>query len=240
MSSPTVSSAPIAPEAPGREFDFLTWFEVNKQVIVTGLAVVVAAVVAGMIVSWRRGQSEANAGHALHVATMTEGAITSQALLQVAADHSGTHAAERARLMAAGQLFAEAKYGEAQAQFEKFAADFGNSPLLPSAVLGIASALDAQNKSAEAIAAYQRVITSYGTDAVANQARLAKARLHEAANQPAQALALYDEALKDQTAFGRERVVLARAQLLQKHPELEKPATPAAVAMPAVATPPAK
>lgn len=239
MSSPSVSQSPIAPENPGPEFDFLTWFEVNKKVIVTVVAAIVAAVIAGMIVNWRRGQNEADAGQALHAAT-AGGTLNSQALLQVAATHSGTHAAERARVMAAGQLFAEGKYAEAQAQFEKFAADFADSPLQPAAALGIASSLDAQGKSAEAIAAYQRVITGFSTDAVAGQARLAKARLHEIANQPAQALALYDEGLKDPTALGRERFVLARARLLQQHPELEKPATPAPVAAPAAATPPAK
>jgi tetratricopeptide (TPR) repeat protein len=230
----------VAPENPGREFDFLTWFEVNKQILVTGLAVVVAAVIAGMIVNWRHGQGEASAGRALHAATAAGGAMNSQSLLQIAADHSGTRAAEHARLLAAGQLFAEGKYADAQTQFEKFSADFGGSPLLPTAELGVASSLDAQNKTAEAIAAYQRVIASYATDAVANQARVAKARLLEAANQPAQALALYDEALKDATSYGREAVVLSRARLVQQHPELEKPAAPAALPAPATTTPPAK
>jgi tetratricopeptide (TPR) repeat protein len=233
MSSPTVSPSPLTPENHGPEFDFLTWFEVNKRTISTVVAAVVAAVIAYMIVSWRRGQSETAASRALHAATATEAAINSQALLQVAAGHAGTHAAERARLLAAGQLFAEGKYAEAQSEFAKFSADFAASPLVPTAALGVASALDAQNKTTEAIAAYQTVISSYGTDAVAGQARVAKARLLEAANQPAQALALYDEALRDSASLSRERVVLSRARLLQQHPELDKPLTTNAVAAPA-------
>ena len=233
MSSSTVSPSPAAPEKQGPEFDFLTWFELYKKAIAIVLAAVVAAVLAFMIMNWRRGQSEAEGGRALHTATATESAINSQALLQVAAAHAGTHAAERARLLAGGQLFAEGKYAEAQSEFAKFTADYAASPLVPTAELGVASALDAQNKTTEAIAAYEHVISTYRTDAVANQARLAKARLHEAASQPAQALALYDEALKDTASLSRETAVLSRARLLQQHPELEKPPTTNAVAVPA-------
>lgn len=242
MSLPIVSSSPTTPESPGREFDFLTWFEVNKKLILALLGAVVLAVIVLMVLRWKGDQAEAEASRALLAAATpaTPGAaVSSQAFLQVAEKNPGTHAAERARLLAAGQLFAEGKFADAQTQFEKFVADFAASPLLSTALLGTASALDAQNKKDAALTAYQGVITGYGKDAVATQARLALARLHEEAGQGARALALYDELAKDSGGLGLQQVMIARARLLQLHPELEQPAgtnafvAPAAPALPA-------
>ena len=239
MSSTTVTPSPAAPEPSAPEFDFLTWFEVNKKILVAALAALVLAVITVMIVRWNRDHAEADASQALLVASTPatpEAALSSQALLQVAEAHRGTHAAERARLLAAGQLFSEGKYAEAQTQFERFNADFPENPLAATATLGIASALDAQGKTADAIAAYQRVIGSFAGDPAAVQAKFAKAGLHEANHQSAEALAIYDDLLR---TAGSQQVLLARGRLLQLHPELDKPATNAPVvpATPKAATP---
>ncbi len=230
MSSPSPSSFPTLPEGTSEpQFDLLTWLEVNKKLLAGAAAAVVVAVVATMFVRYQREQTEVAADRALLAVTSSgtsEAAVPSAKYLEVAAAHSGTRAAERARILAAGRLFAEGKPADARAQFEKFAADFPDSPLAGTAALGIASALDAENKSTDAIAAYQRVIGTYGTESVASQARLAKARLHEAANQPELALALYDDITKSATAASAvQPAMAARAALLQKHPELDKPST---------------
>lgn len=233
MSSTTATPSPTTPEKSEPEFDFLTWFEVNKKLLAATLAALVLAVITVMVVRWNRDREEAEASRALLAASTPatpEAKVSSQALLQLAEAHRGTHAAERARLLAAGHLFAEGKYAEAQTQFERFGADFPDSALAGTASLGVASALDAQNKTNEAIAAYQRVIGSFGTEAVAIQAKLAKAGLLEANRQSAEALALYDDLLR---TAGSQQVLLARARLLQLHPELDKPVTntPAAKAI---------
>jgi tetratricopeptide (TPR) repeat protein len=239
MSSTIVTASPDAPENAAPEFDLLTWFEVNKKIIAAAFAALVLAVITMMIVRYNRDRAEAEAGRALLAATTLatpEAKLSSQALLLVADSHHGTHASEHARLLAAGQLFAEGKYAEAQAQFARFNTDYPDSLLAGTAALGIASVLDAQGKSAEAIAAYQRVIGSFGTESVAIQAKLAKAALHEAAQQSAEALALYDDLLRTAAS---QPVMAARARLLQQHPELEKPmATNAPVAPAAKAVAP--
>lgn len=229
MSSPSPSSFPTLPEGTSEpQFDLLTWLEVNKKLLAGAAAAVVVAVIATMFVRYQREQTEVAADRALLAVTSsgTPEAAVPSAKFEVAAAHSGTRAAERARILAAGRLFAEGKPADARAQFEKFATDFPDSPLAGTAALGIASALDAENKAADAIAAYQRVIGTYGTESVASQARLAKARLHEAANQPELALALYDDITKSATAASAvQPAMAARAALLQKHPELDKPST---------------
>ncbi len=233
MSSPSPSSFPTLPEGTSEpQFDLLTWLEVNKQLLVGAAAAIVVAVIATMFVRYQHEQTEVAADRALLAVTSSgtpEAAVSSAKFLEVAAAHSGTRAAERARMLAAGRLFTEGKPADARAQFEKFAADFPDSPLAGTAALGIASALDAENKATDAIAAYQRVIGTYGTESIASQARLSKARLHEAANQPELALALYDDITKSATATtsssALQPAMAARAALLQKHPELDKPST---------------
>jgi TolA-binding protein len=229
MSSPKPSSFPTLPAGTSEpDFDLITWLEVNKKTLLAVLAALVLATVVTMFVRWQHTNAEAEANRALLAATIKEtpgAAADSATLLKIADEHAGTRAAERARLLAATQLFAEGKPAEARAQFEKFNADYPDSSLAGTAALGIASSFDAENKSAEAVAAYQRVIGSFGTEPVAAQARLAKALLHEAANQPEQALALYDELAKSPTAGAEaQAAMVARARLLQKHPELDKPA----------------
>lgn len=233
MSSPATTPSPTASAAPSTggavPFDFLTWFELNRGRVLTGIGVVCAVVVALMVVRARR-QTEIRAAAAALLAVTpvaTPGQPPPPAdplkLLEVSRKFPGTPAALQARLRAAGRLFAEGKYAEAQAEFAAVEAAQADGPLLGIALLGTGSCLDAQNKSSEAVAAYDRVISLFPADAPAQQARLSKARLVQG-TQPAQALGLLDEILRNEYAIGYQEIAsAARSRLLAQHPELDVP-----------------
>lgn len=230
MSTTTEVVVPVPPPAQDNPpFDFITWFELNRTRIFAGVAVIVVAVVIFLFIRWQTEQKEMAAAQALTSAlnnTSAAGQPNAAALLDVASAHSGTRAAERARILGAGRLFVDGRYADSKTQFESFTTDFGNSSLFPTALLGIASSLDALNKTNEAVVAYQRLISSFPNDPLAWRARLNKARLHEAAHQPQVALALYDEISRSQSAgeLVQEAAIL-RSRLLALNPELEMPAS---------------
>ena len=225
MSTTTEASVPAhAPGEPDIPFDFLTWFELNRLRIALGLAVVVVGVVGFLFIRWQKDQTELAADSALMALIGSETAaspVSSKALLAVAESHSGTRAAERAQLLAAGRVFSEGKYSEAQSMFEKFNVDFPESTMAATAFLGIATALDAQNKTNDSISAYQRLISGFATDPLALRARVNKAHLHEGLNQATTALSLYEEVARSASTdpIGQEAAI-ARARLIAAHPEL--------------------
>jgi TolA-binding protein len=141
--------------------------------------------------------------------------------LKVANQYENTGAGAHALLLAAGDLFTQDQYQEAQNQFERFLKKHDNDPLAPNAAFGVAACLDAQNKLDAALAKYQQVISQYPTSSVAGQAKLHIARLYELKNQPKQALNLYEEMLKAKgSGVGSAEAQSQRAALLLKHPEL--------------------
>ncbi len=175
------------------------WFEKNRKQVLTGIT---AAAVLTLIIwffLWRAEEKQIAASQALArivTAQMTNpGAAQNQAeaLLKIATDYPGSSAAERAVLLAAGNLFTQAKYEDAQKQFGRFVREFGNSRLLGQAKLGIAACLDAQGKTNEAIAAYKDLAERHPNEIVVPQAKFALARLYEAQKQPEQAKRLFEE-----------------------------------------------
>jgi len=233
MSLPATSSSPTAPAATslkgGAPFDFLTWFELNRNRLLIGVGLVCAVVIALMVTRARRQSYTRNAAGALLALTPAEApgqptpAPDPQKLLELSRKFPGTPAATQARLMAAGQLFIAGKYSEAQTEFAAVETAQTGDSLLSIALLGVASSLDAQNKGAEAVAAYDRVISLFPSDAASQQARLAKARLVQG-SQPTQALGLLDEILRNEYAIGyQELAAAARSKLLSQHPELDVP-----------------
>ena len=240
MSLPSSAPSPVATDTHDPEFDLLTWFEVNKKMLSAVLTATILAVVVTMFIRYRRDAAEADGNRAL-LAVSGGTTASSSAYLDVARNHAGTRAAERANLLAAGLLFTEGKNSEARALFDTVAAAAPNGPSAGTALLGVASTWTAEGKSQEALAAYQRVITSFPGEVAANRARLAKARLHEAAGQSEQALALYDEVARDPSSgMAIQSAFQARTQLLQKHPELAKPAPTNSMKAPALPAVPAK
>ncbi|MBL9136584.1 MAG: tetratricopeptide repeat protein [Verrucomicrobiales bacterium] len=200
--------------------------ELHRNQLVAGFAGLLAVV--GVVFLWRhfRSEREAAANSALLElrarpdATDDSGPKASD-FLKVAEQHASTTAAARARLLAAGAFFAENRYTESQAEFERVLASEGSGPLAAQAAFGIAASLDAQDKPDQAIAKYQEVITQFPEDSVAAQARLALARLQESRQQPAVALRLYDELLREREPGPFSQQANAqREALLKKHPEL--------------------
>ncbi len=173
------------------------WFDTNRKPVVWGA---VGAVGIGIIVgfvTWHRGEKELEAGQALsNVLVSPMGGArpdVASAYLKVASEYSRTPAGAQALLLAAENLFDQAKYAEAQALFERFTREHQNSPLLGGALLGIAASLDAQGKANEAVAAYKAVVSRFPTDNVAAQAKFALGRLYEMQNSPDSARLAYNQ-----------------------------------------------
>lgn len=231
MSSPARPPSSVPAPDSGSEFDFLTWFELNRRLIVILLGIVCVVVVGLVVVRAQQRAQKAEAARELLLLIPPTGPGEARApvdtakMIALGSRFSGTPAGEQAQLLGAGQLFANGSYAEALAEFTAFQERYPESPFLGVAMLGVAAALEAQGKSNEALAALDRTIVASGSAAFAAQARLAKARLVRA-DQPAQALVLFEEVLKGPAAsiYG-EQAALGRSQLLAEHPELVPPAT---------------
>ncbi len=222
----------------------IAWFEKNRNQALTGAAV---AIVAGCVVAffvWHAGEKQLRASNALSdVAASQTGASEAaqsaipQAYLKVASEYPGSKAGARALLLAAGGLFTEGKYNEAQAQFERFTREYRSSELLGEALLGIASCVEAQGKADQAIAAYRDLITRHPTESVVIQAKFSLARLYEGQKKLDQARDMYKDVSRDSpySILGSEAEMKLR-DMAEKNPEL---AVPAAVPtpLPTVAVP---
>lgn len=171
------------------------WFEANKKQVAWGAGILV---VVGLIVSyytWSKGEKDISAGEALSdaVAAAAPEVNRAESYLKVAAAHPGTSAGARALLGAAGVLFTQGKYAEAQAQFQQFSRDYPDSPFRSQAMLGVAASLDAQAKPEEAARAYKELIDRRPGEIIVPQAKFALARIYESQNKLNEARALYEE-----------------------------------------------
>ncbi|HRI12736.1 MAG TPA: tetratricopeptide repeat protein [Verrucomicrobiota bacterium] len=231
MSSTTTTPPSPPAKREGEDFDFLTWFELNRLPLLIIFALICLGIAAFILYRANRRANLDEASRELLMLTPPTGPgetappVDPAKLLQLSQRFGGTPAGEQAQLLGAGQLFANGKYTEAQAEFAAFEDRYANSAFLGIAMLGVAAATEAQGKTNEAVGAYDRVIAASGSEAFAAQARLAKARLL-ATSQPAQALTLLDDVMKGPAAatYG-EQAAMDRAQLLLQHPELVPPST---------------
>lgn len=225
------------PEGAGM-IEFLAWLEVNKKRLAVALILALAVGFGIYVYNYMAENKETDASAALiaihpPITGTNEIAIPASAYLKVAEQHSGTAAAERAILLAAGALFAEGKFTEAQVQFDRLLKEHPSSKWAADASYGVAASLESQGKRDEALTAYQRVYTSYATSSVANEARMAAGRMLEAKNQPAEAMKQYEEVARggSMMSMRAQQAMMARNELLKKHPELDKPATNAIAPM---------
>lgn len=232
----TPSPASAVPPPEDRTLQVLVWLEIHWRKLLGGF--VVFLVVVGAIFLWRhfRAEREAAANAALlslRSSEMESDSTTVAAgpgdFLKVAEEFSGTTAEVRARLLAAGLLFQEGRYADAQSQFEQVLSRAGGHPLVSQAAFGVAACLDGLDRVDQAASRYQEVIQRFPNESVAGQAKLALARLEESRGQAAAALRLYDELLRDrdQGPFSQQ-AGQQRDVLLRRHPEL----APADVAVP--------
>jgi TolA-binding protein len=217
---------------------FLAWLEAddgrNRKRLIVGAVLLIVVAFAIYIFNYLGESKERTASAALielrsppvTAANTNEVPVPASSYLKVADQHSGTAAAERAILLAAGAYFTEGKYAEAQAQFDRLLKESPSSKWAADASYGVAASLESQGKRDEALAAYQRVATAYGTSSVAAEARMAMARIYEAKNQHAEALKQYEDVSRGgMTSMRAQEAIMARNQLLKQHPELDKPAT---------------
>jgi TolA-binding protein len=219
------------------------WFEANKKQVAWGAGILV---VLGVIVSyyvWSQGEKETSASEALSDALVSASSGASrgesaEAYLKVAAAHPGTSAGARALLAAAGALFTQGNYAEAQTQFQKFGKDYPDSPFRSQAMLGVAAALDAQAKPEEAARAYKDLTDRHPGEIVVPQAKFALARIYESQNKFSEARALYEDIARAQgySSLGNEAGVKAEELRLKMPAPAAAPAT--TVVLPATSTPP--
>lgn len=203
------------------------WFETNRKPVLVGTAV---AAVLGLIIwvmIWQQQQKQVSAGVALSdVAAMQMSGATPRtevaaAYLKVAGDYRGSSAGARALLLAAGSLFVENKFSDAQVQFEKFTREYRDSPFMGEALLGAAACLDAEGKTEAAISAYKNLIDRHPSDLVVPQAKFSLARLYEAQNQPELAKDLFQdvERANPYSSLGSE-AGMRLEELIAKYPKL--------------------
>lgn len=208
------------------------WFETNRKPTLIGILV---AAVVGLIIwitVWHQQEKKVAAGDAVSdvAAMLMSGTPRSQlanAYLKVAANYPNSSSGARALLLGASSLFAEGKFSEAQAQFEKFTREYHDTPFTGQALLGVAASLDAQGKADAAITAYKNLVDRHPSDVVVPQAKFALARLYEANGKPELAKDLFQDVERASpfTSLGNE-AGMRLEELIAKYPALA-PAPPA-------------
>ncbi len=218
--------------------NFLAWLEVNKKKLVIGAAAATGLAIITTVIVVQQNQKEARASKALSdirlplFGNQAQPPGVAEELLKVAREHPRTKAGSRALVEAAGALFVENRYAEAQTQFEEFAKLYPASPWRAQAALGVAASLDAQSKKAEALARYEDLRKKFANDPIIDGVKLALARHYET-SKPDEAFNLYQELVKANpySGLGAE-AGLRQEELLQKHPELMKTNPPAMPPLP--------
>jgi len=204
------------------------WFEKNQKQSLVGASIVV---IIGLVVAffvWRQGERQLEASAALSNVELTPSSSTGagagaipQAYLKVATDYPNSKAGAQGLLLAGGSFFAEGKYSEAQAQFERFTREYPSSPLVGQALLGIASCLEAQGKADQAVTAYKELIARHPMDSVVPQARFSLGGLYEQQKRPELARDMYEQVERDSrySILGSE-AGMRLEELSQKNPNL--------------------
>jgi tetratricopeptide (TPR) repeat protein len=201
------------------------WFDANKKRVAWGAGIAAGVVLAVWFFVNQKEQKEIKAREAVaNVLMQPRGANpadTIAALLRVANENSGSPAGAQALLLAAGSLFTDGKFADAQVQFDKFAREHRDSPCLGTALLGVAASLEAQNKTNEAFTAYKNLVERHPNDLVVPQAKLALGRMYEGQGKPELALQCFQEVarLGPNSAFGNEAGMRGE-DLILKYPNL--------------------
>jgi TolA-binding protein len=202
------------------------FFDTYKKQLAIGAVVLAVAALVIWFILWQREQKQIEAGTAVtQVATsQLEGSPQTQAAdayLKVAKAYPESIPGSRALLLAAGSLFTQGKYAEAQSQFERFVREYPGSPFTGEALFGIASSLDAQGKTDQALNAYSDLVMRHSTEPFIPQAKFAMASLYELQNKPERARDLYQEVEHNAplTSLGNEAGVRME-ELIAKNPGL--------------------
>lgn len=182
-------------------FKLWPWIEANWKRLLTGLGVVVVAVMMVSFWSWNKSQKEVTAGMALtelslSVAANTTASQLADNYLKVAHDQPGTLAGERAQIQGAATLFEAKLYSDAQAQFQNYLDAHPDGIFATTARLGVASSLEAQGKMDLAVAAYEKVAGGTADALTVAAAKFALGRINQQQGKLAEAELNYEDATR--------------------------------------------
>lgn len=215
------------------------WFEANKKQAAWGAGVAIFLGFGVFYYIWSQGAKEVKASEALSQVLsanlFTGAARTAPAseYLKVAEAHPGTPAGAQALMLAAGALFSEGNYAEAQRQFERFNREYPGNPFASQALLGLASCLDAQGKVADAERAYKDVLVRFPNASIVSHAKLGLARSHEAQGKLDDARTLYEELTKTESYSSVGNEAAFRLEALKVNQPVSAAETPVATNAPA-------
>ncbi|MBC8094649.1 MAG: tetratricopeptide repeat protein [Akkermansiaceae bacterium] len=212
-------------------FKTWAWAEAHKKHLLLGAAgVLVAGIVAGFYL-YQQEQKQTAASQALSKiasqSSLTGKAAEPEAFLKVASEYANTGGGERALLVAGARFFAEGKYSDAQAQFQKFLGQYAGSDFAGQAALGVAASLEAQGKTDEAVKAYKDISERRSNDLVAPQARLALGRIYESQGKWNEARDTYQQLARAEFGSIGQEAGMNLQSLMLKHPELVQAPAPA-------------
>ncbi|MGA2853292.1 MAG: tetratricopeptide repeat protein [Verrucomicrobiota bacterium] len=200
------------------------WVEANKNRLIAGGAIAAAAVFVIWFMVCQRESNEIAAGRALTQVTISSRGPLADAYLNVARQHPGTVAGQRALLQGAAALFDAGKFPDAQTQFQKFLDAHPVSEFSGQAALGVAASMDAQGKTDQAVGAYQRVINSSSDATVVSAAKFGLARIEESQGKFNDAIVLYQDVARANPNGSLGSEAAMRSMELRS----KLPATPAA------------
>ncbi len=206
------------------------WFDTNRQQALTGAVVLAVVGLIAWFFVWRHNEKEAAAGEALSSVETAQAAAGPNAsadrFLKVAAEYPKAKAGRQALLLAAGTLFSEGKYQEAQAQFDRFVRQYRDSQFMPQALLGIATCLDAAGKTDQAVTAYKDLIARHPSETFIPQGKFALARLYVLQDKPELAKDLFEEVERSGDPFFAPEAGMRVEELIAKYPKLAPPPAP--------------
>lgn len=194
------------------------WIEENKKGLIAGTVIVIVVGFFFWFSSVQRVQKAIAAGDAMTAVLVSAEYASPDAYLTVAAEHSGTLAAQRALLQGATLLYDQGKYTEAQTQFQNFLDANPGSEFDADALLGSAACLDAEGKGDLAVSAYQRVINSSSQPQQVNAANFGIATIDDAEGKLNDALVYYENVASEDPmgslgSEARQRLMDLRSQM---------------------------
>jgi tetratricopeptide (TPR) repeat protein len=195
------------------------WAETHRKQLIWGTAVIAVAGFGIGFFFWNQGQTEGAANDSLSKLTSPAAANTSTPadFVKVASEYPRTEAGGRALLLAGARFFAEEKFTDAQAQFDRYLHDYRNGVFAGQASLGRAACLEAAGKATDAITAYKDIADHHPTDNVAPQARLALGRLYESQGNYDLARQSYEPIARPDSLIGSEAAVRLE-ELINRNP----------------------
>lgn len=205
-------------------YELWAWFEIHKKQVLIICCLIAIVALGTWYYIWHTKQREIQASAALlklglNIHGSYDKQIKADDFIKIAETFDGTATAEKAFILAAGQLFSEDKYKEALDFFRKFQSKYPSSRILDLAILGEASSLEGMGQLDDALKVYRdlaqkNTVTSY-------KAKLAIGRILQLKGQYSEALKAYDELVRSApNTIWSEEALKCKDYLTLKHPEL--------------------